>query len=74
MPKEKTIVSVITKGVGKGSSPRKQQCASVVNKMKGKETNACEATLTIYATKKNTTLTTRSTLAPNQQHKKIRDK
>jgi hypothetical protein len=74
MAKEKTIGSVITKGVGNGSSPRKQQCASVVNKMKGKKTNACEATPTTYATKKNTTFTTRSTLAPNQQHKKIRNK
>ncbi len=58
MAKEKTIVSVITKGVGKGSSPRKQQCAFVVNKMRGEETNACEATLATYATKKNTTFTT----------------
>jgi hypothetical protein len=38
------------------------------------KTNACEATPTTYATKKNTTFTTRSTLAPNQQHKKIRNK
>jgi hypothetical protein len=74
MAKEKKIVCVITKGVGKGSNPRKHQCASIVNKNRGKETNTNEATLTAYATKKNRTLATRNTFAPNQQRKKIINK
>jgi hypothetical protein len=74
MAKEKKILSVITKGVGKGSNPRKQQCVSIVNKKRGKETNTSEAALVAYATKKNRTLATQNTLASNQQCKKIRNK